>query len=80
MNVVLLSQVSRCYKQVKIVDDMNDSGSHEIKPLNAMNRSRLWKHERLQVVSSMNSLRLWMTWTPQDLELWDLDVKNNSRV
>ena len=77
---MLLSQVSRCYKQVKVVDDMNDSRSHEIRPLNAMNRSGLRKHERLQVVSFMNSLRLWITWTPQDLELWDLDVKNNSRV
>ena len=56
-----LAQASKCYVQVKVADDMNDSRSHELRPLDAMNSSGLWKHERLQVVSSMNSLRLWMT-------------------
>ena len=59
---------------------MNDSISHENRPLNFMNSSRLWKHERLQVMSSMNSLRLWMTWTTQDRKLWALDVKNSSGI
>ena len=31
------AQGSRCYEQLKVTDDMNDSGSCEIKPLYAMN-------------------------------------------
>ena len=30
------------YEQLKFVDDMNDLRSRELKPLNVMNRSRMW--------------------------------------
>ena len=33
----LLAQGSRCYELLKFIDDVNDSGSHELKPLDAMN-------------------------------------------
>ena len=32
------AQDSRCYEQLKVAHDMIDLGSHEIKPLDAMNR------------------------------------------
>ena len=35
-------QSFRCYKVLIVVDNMNDSGSHELKPLDAMNYWRLW--------------------------------------
>ena len=31
------AQGSRCYEQLKVVDDMNDSGSSELKPIDTMN-------------------------------------------
>ena len=31
------AQGFRFYEQLRVVDDMNDLGSHELKPLNAMN-------------------------------------------
>ena len=44
---------------------MNDSGSHELKPLNAMNSLGLWEttpscelYEQLKVVDHMNDSRL----------------------
>ena len=36
-DVVLWAQGFRFYEQVKVVDDMNDSRSHELRPLDAMN-------------------------------------------
>ena len=36
------NQSSRFYKELKVMDDMNDSGSHELKPLDTMNYSGLW--------------------------------------
>ena len=36
-----LAQGFGCYEQLKVVDDMNDLGSHELRPLDAMNSSRL---------------------------------------
>ena len=35
------AQGSRCYEQLKVLDDMNDSRSHDLRPLDAMNNSRL---------------------------------------
>ena len=35
------NQAYRCYEQIIIVDDMNDSGSRDLRPLDAMNNSRL---------------------------------------
>ena len=38
MNDSMLSaQGSRCYEQLRVVDDMNDLESHELRPLDAMN-------------------------------------------
>ena len=38
----LLAKGFECDDQLKVVDDMNDSGSHELKPLDGMNKSRVW--------------------------------------
>ena len=35
-NFVLCAQASRCCEQLKIIDDINDLGSHELKALDAM--------------------------------------------
>ena len=45
------------------MDDMNELGSHELKPLDAMSRSRLWLirmilHHELKVMDDMNDSRL----------------------
>ena len=53
------NQSSRFYKELKVMDDMNDSGSHELKPLDAMNYSRLrmiWMilHDELKPLDDMN--------------------------
>ena len=74
---VLWAQGCRYYEQVKVMDDMNDLGSRDLRPLDAMNSSGLWKNDWLHVVSYTNNLRLLMTWITQDYELWALDVKNN---
>ena len=79
-NVVLWVQCSKFYEQVKVVDDMNDSGSHALRPLDVMNSLGLWKDEWFQVMSPMNNLRLWMTWTTLGHELNALNVLNNSRL
>ena len=53
------AQSSRCYVQLNIVDDMNDLGSCELRPLDTMNNSNLlmlWMilcHE-LKVLDDMN--------------------------
>ena len=36
------SQGSRCYEQLIVVNDMNDSVSCDLRPLDAMNRLGLW--------------------------------------
>ena len=42
MNDFMLSaQGSRCYEQLRVVDDMNDLGSREVRSLDALNNSRL---------------------------------------
>ena len=37
-----LAQGSRRYEQLRVVNDMNHLGSHELRPIDAMNHSRLW--------------------------------------
>ena len=37
-----LAQGSECYEQLKVVDDMNDSGSRALKPLDGMINSGVW--------------------------------------
>ena len=32
----------RCYEHVRVMDDMNNLGSHELRPLDTMNHSSLW--------------------------------------
>ena len=36
----LLAQGFGCYEQLRLVDDINNSGSYELRPLDAMNDSR----------------------------------------
>ena len=48
------------YKQLTVVDDMNVSGSHELKVLDDMNGSWSWAHgskcyEQLRIVDDMNN-------------------------
>ena len=33
---------SRCYEQLKVVDDTNNSRSNELRPLDGMNNSGVW--------------------------------------
>ena len=77
------AQHSRCYEQVKVVDDMNNSWSPEIRPLDAMNGSRLYKiwtilSREHQALNVMNTSRLWMTRTTHGHKLKALDDMNNS--
>ena len=64
------------------MDDMNDSRSLELRPLDAMNRSWLWMirtillHE-LKPLDAMNSSGLWMTRITLGRELRALDAMNN---
>ena len=49
------------------MDDMNDSGSHELKVEDTMNNSGLqitWATlgQELGVLDALSSLRLWMSW------------------
>ena len=64
MNESLLwAQGSRFYEQLKVVDDMNNSWSYELKPLDAMNDLGLWKIWMIlgcehQALNAMNTLGL----------------------
>ena len=63
---ILWAQVSRCYKQLRVVDDMNDSWSWAY-ALNAMNNLSIWitwtTFDRdLSTLDAMNSSRMWMKW------------------
>ena len=84
MNDSMLSaQGSRCYEQLRVVDDMNNLGSYELWSLDALNNSRLrmiWTIfcREPMTVNVMNNSGLWMTWTTQRHELRALDVRNNS--
>ena len=59
------SQGSRCYEQLIVVNDMNDSVSIDLRPLEAINHLRLWMlitilHYALKPLYAMNNSRLWM--------------------
>ena len=82
---------SRCYEQLKVVDDlkfvedMNDSGSYELRPLDVMNSLRLWMIWTIlscqpMALNAMNNLGEWMTWKSLGYELKALDAMNNSEL
>ena len=76
------AQGSRCYEQFKVVDDMNDSGSRELRHLDAMNNLEMWiiwtiLGRELKALDSMNSSRLLMTSSTLIHELKALDVMND---
>ena len=53
-----------CFEQLNIMDDMNDWGSCELKPLDAMSSLGLWmilmtSYHELMVVDNMNNSRSW---------------------
>ena len=68
-----LAKGSGCYEQLKVVDDMNDSGSLELKPLDGMNNLGVWMiwtilghetmnikcYEQHRVIVDMNDSRSW---------------------
>ena len=63
---VSYAQGSRFYDQLRVVDDMNDLRSSDLRPLDAMTISRLWMngmilgHEPI-ALNAINISRLWMT-------------------
>ena len=68
------AQGSRSSEQLRVVDDMNDLGSYELKPLVAMNRWGLWMlwailHHEVKPLDAMNYVALWMTWITPSCEL-----------
>ena len=78
------AQGSRCYKQLMVVDDMNDPGSRELSPLNTMNNLRHWAiwtilGWELVVLNFMNNSGL-KTWTTLGRELKALYVMNSSSL
>ena len=55
---------SRCYEQLRVVNDMNYSGSRDLRPLDAMNNSRLRMISMILIrepmdLNAMNNLALW---------------------
>ena len=65
-NLRLRAQGSRCYEQLKVMDDMNSSGCCELKPQDDMNNS--WLRMILMILGcelisliAINSSNLWMT-------------------
>ena len=80
---LLQAQRFGCYDQLKVVDDKNDSGSRELRPLDSMTSSGLWMtwmilgHETM-ALKAMNCLGLWMTSMTLGHELKALDAMNKS--
>ena len=75
----LWAQRYRCYKQLSVVDDMNDSRSKDLRVLNGMNSLGLWltwmaPSRWLSALDAMNRLGLWMTWMMSGCELKALDA------
>ena len=72
-----------CYEELRVLEDMNELGSHELKPLydeqlrvvDDMNDSWLWA----MVLNSMKNIGLWMKWMTLGSEYKALDDTNNSR-
>lgn len=63
------------YEQFSIVNDINDSGSHELHTLNVVNNSTLWMiwtipGRKPSALDGMNNSGLWMTWTTPGRELF----------
>ena len=63
-----------CYEQLNILDGINDLGSHELTPLDAMKNLRLRMILMIlcpnpMTLNAMNSLELWLTWTILGYEL-----------
>ena len=78
-----ITQGSRCYEQLRVLDDMNDSRSLNLRPLDAMNNSRLrmtWTILSCELMNliDMNSLGLWMKWMTPGHKLRTLDAMKNS--
>ena len=77
------AQGFKYYEQLKVMDDMNNSGSCELRPLDAMNNLRMiWTilgHEHMSL-NVMNNSRLSMIWTTLGGEVRALDAMNNSRL
>ena len=74
----LVAQGCECYEQLRVVDDMNDLGSRELRPLDAMNNSELWiiwtiPYREPKALNVMNTLGLLMTLTNQGRELKALE-------
>ena len=83
MNDSMLSaQGSKCYEQLRVMDDMSDLGSRMLQSLDALNSSRLrmiWTifcHEPM-TLNVMNNSGLWMTWMTQGCEFKALEIMNN---
>ena len=58
------AQGSRCYEQLIVVDDMNDSVSYDFRPSEAVNHLGLWMlitilHHARKPLYAMNNPRLW---------------------
>ena len=81
-DIMLWAQGPRCYKYIKVIDDLNNSGSHELRPINAMNKlgiQVIWvilSHEE-KALNVMNNLGLLMIVNTLGHELKALDVMNN---
>ena len=72
---------SRCYEQLGVVDDMNDLRSRDLRPLDAMNNSRLrmiWTilSCKLMTLNDKNILGLCMAWMNLGHELKALVIIN----
>ena len=77
------TQGFKCYEKLRVVDDMNNLGSCELRPLDAMNNlgiRMIWMilgHEPMSL-DVMNNSGLWMIWTTLSHELRALDAMNSS--
>ena len=61
----LLAQGFRCYEQLIVMDDMNNSGFYELRPLDAMNNIGLWMIQMIvgiepMTLNVMNNSKLWI--------------------
>ena len=76
---------SRCYDQLKVVDEMIKLQSRVLRSLDYMNNLGLWMiwttmgHE-LRDQDAIKSWGLWLTWMTRGHELKALNSMNNSRL
>ena len=78
-------QGSRCYEQLRVMDDMNDLGSLELQSLDVLNISRLrmiWMIfcREPMMLNVINNSRMWFNMNNSRCELRALDVMNISRL